>query len=146
HLGQRFLIHHADRQHGAILAAQPTDGYGSACDRIQAKATGEFYTAEVASSLWLGAQATNAEAIPFQGRAEQTLLLHFWPLTVLVFAPQQIDADGQGEFVGYVLAIPEVADLENFLADYPIMLGDLSDEIRGYRPAEAILDLPAQGA
>lgn len=112
----------------------------------QAAADGGFYTAEVASSLWLGAQATNAEALPFQGRAEQTLLLHFWPLTVLVFVPQQIDADGQGEFVGYVLAIPEIADLENFLADYPLMLADLSTDIRGYRPAEAILDLPAQGA
>jgi CRISPR-associated protein Cmx8 len=112
----------------------------------QAKANGGFYTKEVASSLWLGAQATNAEAIAFQGRAEQTLLLHFWQLTVMVFAPQQIDVDGKGEFVGYVLAIPEVADLENFLADYPMMLGDLSKDIRGYRPAEAVLDLPAQGA
>jgi CRISPR-associated protein Cmx8 len=112
----------------------------------RAKAKGEFYTAKVASSLWLGAQAANAEAIPFQGRAEQTLLLHFWQLTVLVFAPQQIDADGQGQFVGYVLAIPEVADLENFLADYPIMLSELGTAVRGFRPAEAVIDLPAQGA
>ncbi|MCI0361427.1 MAG: type I-MYXAN CRISPR-associated protein Cmx8 [Planctomycetaceae bacterium] len=112
----------------------------------RAKAKGDFYTTDVASSLWLGAQATNAEAIPFQGRAEQTLLLHFWPLTALVFAPQQIDADGQGEFVGYVLAIPEVADLENFRIDYPLMLNELDNQIRGYRPAEAVLDLPAQGA
>jgi CRISPR-associated protein Cmx8 len=112
----------------------------------RARTKGEFYTSAVASALWLGAQATNAEAIPFQGRAEQTLLLHLWALTVLVFAPQQIDADGQGEFVGYVLAIPEVADLENFVEDYPLLLSELGDDIRGYRPAEAIIDLPAQGA
>lgn len=105
-----------------------------------------FHVSEVAGSLWLGAQATNAELIPFQGRAEQNLLLHCWPLTILVFVPQQIDADGNGEFAGYVLAIPEVSDLENFLIDYPQMLGSLGTEIRGFRPAEAVIDLPAQGA
>ena len=68
----------------------------------------------MAGSLWLGAQAINAEAVPFQGRAEQNLLLHFWPLTALIFVPQQIDSDGKGDFVGYILAIPEVDDLENF--------------------------------
>jgi CRISPR-associated protein Cmx8 len=112
----------------------------------QARQTNGFHTAKVASSLWLGAQATNAEAIPFEGRAEQSFLLHFWPLTALIFVPQQIDHDGAGDFVGYVLAIPEVNELENFLVDYPLMLSQLGKETRGYRPAEAVIDLPAQGA
>jgi CRISPR-associated protein Cmx8 len=112
----------------------------------QARQRNGFYTTEVASALWLGAQATNAELLPFEGRAEQNLLLHFWPLTVLIFVPQQIGMDGDREFVGFVLAIPEVADLENFLLDYPQMLTQLSKEARGYRPAEAVIDLPAQGA
>lgn len=106
----------------------------------------QFHTTEVAGSLWLGAQAVNAEGIPFEGRAEHNLLLHFWPLTILIFVPQQIDSDGESEFVGYVLAIPEVADLTSFCADYPLMLHNLSDDIRGFRPAEAVIDLPAQGA
>jgi CRISPR-associated protein Cmx8 len=105
-----------------------------------------FYTGEVASSLWLGAQAVNAEAIPFVGRAEQNLLLHFWPLTVLIFQPQQITREGKNEFVGYTLAIPEVSDLESFVEDYPAMLHELGTEVRGYRPADAVIDLPAQGA
>jgi hypothetical protein len=105
-----------------------------------------FYTAEVGSSLWLGAQAVNAESIPFVGRAEQNLLLHFWSLTVLIFQPQQITRDGKNEFVGYTLAIPEVSDLEGFVEDYPAMLHDLKTDVRGYRPAEAVIDLPAQGA
>jgi CRISPR-associated protein Cmx8 len=105
-----------------------------------------FHTAEVASSLWLGAQALNAEAIPFVGRAEQNLLLHFWPLTVLIFQPQQITREGKNEFVGYTLAIPEVSDLEGFVNDYPAMLHELGTEVRAYRPAEAVIDLPAQGA
>jgi len=111
-----------------------------------ARKKSEFYTTPIAGSLWIGAQATNAELIAFEGRAEQNLLLHFWPLTSLVYVPQVIDTDGSGDFVGYVLAIPEVADLDGFCADYPRMLTVLSEDVRGYRPAEAVIDLPAQGA
>ncbi len=112
-----------------------------------------FYTTEVGSALWLGAQATNAELLPFKGRAEQNLLLHFWPLTTLIFVPQQLKfkyEDDQlkveNDFVGYVVAIPEVTRLDTFLFDYPQMLSQLGTDMRGYRPAEAVIDLPAQGA
>jgi CRISPR-associated protein Cmx8 len=112
----------------------------------RARQEGRFYTAEVAGPLWLGAQATNAELVPFEGRAEQNLLLHFWPLTALVFAPRLVRNDGETKFVGYALAIPEVADLEWFCEDYPRMLRDLPPDVRGYRPAAAVIDLPAQAA
>src|SRR5262249_49811754 len=113
---------------------------------VQSRRMNSFYTTEVAGSLWLGAQATNAETIPFHGRAEQNLLLHFWPLTTQIFVPQQIDYDGAGDFRGYVLAIPVITDLKNFVIDYALMLSQLSDDVRGFRPAEAVIDLPAQGA
>src|SRR5262249_55746035 len=100
----------------------------------KARQKNTFHTTEVAGSLWLGAQTVNAEAIAFVGRAEQNLLLHFWPLTVLIFQPQQITSDGEGEFVGYTLAIPEVSELESFVDDYPNMLRELGTNIRGYRP------------
>ena len=58
--------------------------------------------------------------------------------------PQQINNDGEREFVGYCLAIPEVADLELFCEDYPELLHNLSTEVKGFRPAEAVIDLPAQ--
>ena len=51
-----------------------------------------------------------------------------------------IDLNGAGDFVGYVLAIPEVADLENFIIDYPQMLTQLRKELRWYRPADAVID------
>ena len=105
-----------------------------------------FYTTPVASSLWLGSQATNAENLAFEGRAEHNLLLHFWPLTSLVYVPQMVTPDGNSEFVGYVLAIPEVASLKVFLARYPRMLADLRPTPRGFRPMEAVVDLPAEGA
>ena len=100
----------------------------------------------MASSLWLGAQEFNAEAIKFVGRVEQNLLLHFWPLTVLVLVPQVIDADGESEFRGYALAIPEVSHLEYFCDDYPELLRALPKEVRGFRPAGAVIDLPDQAA
>jgi CRISPR-associated protein Cmx8 len=106
----------------------------------------EFFTSSVAGSLWLGAQANNAENVAFDGRAEQNLLLHFWPLTSLVYVPQVVTPDGKSDFVGYVLAIPEVVSLKAFLACYPRMLEGLSDAPHGYRPAEAVIDLPAEGA
>lgn len=111
-----------------------------------AREKNEFYTSSVAGSLWLGAQANNAENVVFEGRAEQNLLLHFWPLTSLVYVPQVVTPDGKSEFIGYVLAIPEVVSLKAFLACYPCMLDGLSDDLHGYRPAEAVIDLPAEGA
>lgn len=111
-----------------------------------ARAKNSFYTSAVAGSLWLGAQAINAEGIPFEGRADQNLLLHFWPLTSLVFVPQVVEPDGESRFVGYVLAIPEVTDLDVFLSTYPRMLEEFKSDARGFRPAEAVIDLPAEGA
>jgi CRISPR-associated protein Cmx8 len=107
-----------------------------------------YSIAKISGALWLGAQEQNAETIPFQGRVEQNLLLHFWPLTVMVFVPQRINNDGETELgnASYALAIPEVAHLENFCEDYLDLLHNLPREIRGYRPAKAIIDLPAQAA
>jgi CRISPR-associated protein Cmx8 len=112
----------------------------------QARADNRFFTAEVASSLWLGAQEFNAERVPFVGRAEHNLLLHFWPLTTLVFVPQEVKPDGEAKFAGYALAIPEVSHLVHFCDEYPEMLHELSPAPRAYRPAEAVIDLPEQGA
>lgn len=122
------------------------DAWQGLLNAEKAQQRNTFYTTEVASALWLGAQALNAEAIPFVGRAEQNLLLHFWPLTVLIFQPQRITREGASEFVGYSLAVPEVSDLESFVEEYPTLLAGLGTDVRGYRPADAVIDLPAQGA
>ncbi|MDB5392431.1 MAG: cmx8 [Planctomycetaceae bacterium] len=111
-----------------------------------ARRKGLFKTDSISSALLLGAQALNAESVSFEGRVEQTLLLHFWPLTVLIFVPQVIENDGGNDFVGYSLAIPEVSDLDNFCRDYSSLLGRLPKEPRGYRPLGAVIDLPEQSA
>lgn len=111
----------------------------------KARAKNGFHTAEVSSALWPGAQAVNAEGVAFEGRAEQNLLLHFWPLAVLLFVPRRVEADGSSDFAGYTLAVPEVSDLKRFLRHYPLMLHGLPKDARGYRPAGAVIDLPAEG-
>jgi len=103
-------------------------------------------TSKLSGALLLGSQAFSAESVPFQDRIDHALLLHFWPLVVQIFVPQQVDFDGSTEFVGYALAIPEVADLEDFCEEYPEILHNLETSARGYRPATAVIDIPAQAA
>jgi CRISPR-associated protein Cmx8 len=46
----------------------------------------------------------------------------------------------------YAVAIPEVQALADFVRDYPRMLADLARKALLYRPAAAVIDLPAEGA
>ena len=112
----------------------------------KARMKNAFHTAEISSALLPGAQAQNAEGVPFEGRAEHNILLHYWPLAVRLFVPHQVDTDGSTEFVGFTLAVPEVSDLEQFIHDYPNMLNGLTKNACGYRPAESVIDLAAEGA
>ena len=107
---------------------------------------GGVKTCEVAGAVLLGAQATNAEAVPFRDRVEQALLLHFWQLTARIFVPEQLGADGSRDFAGFVLAIPDVSDLTQFVRRYKRSLAVLSPRMNGYYPADAVISLPAEGA
>lgn len=109
-------------------------------------AKGRLFTEDLASSIFLGSQAISAEKVPFRGRPEENLLLHFWPLVARVFVPEAVDRDGKSKFTGYVFAIPEVADLEGFVEEYSLSLPQLGDSMRGYVPAEAVISLPEEGA
>lgn len=114
----------------------------------KARAKSGFHTAALSSALFPGAQALSAEAVPFEGRAEENVLLHFWPLTALLFVPQEIERDGSTNLPAssYTVAIPDVSALSEFVTEYPKLLADLSGEVRGYRPAQSVIDLPAEGA
>jgi CRISPR-associated protein Cmx8 len=106
---------------------------------------GSVKTEEISSALMLSAQAFNAEAVPFVGRVDQNLLLHFWQVVTLSFVPQFLDIDGQYQHRGFVLAIPDVCDLRGFCEVFPLILhDDLGREKRGFRPADALIDIPAQ--
>lgn len=106
----------------------------------------EDYTVELPSTYFLGAQANNAENVPFKDRARLQFLLHFWLFAAQIYVPAVIDNENKRNFVGYALAIPDVANLEWFCDQLPEMLSDRSIEKSGYRPRDAIVDLAVASA
>lgn len=105
----------------------------------------KIYTVPIASSIFVGAQAENAERIPFRGRADEAFLLHFWPVVMGVYVPEIIERDGKTKFSGYVFAIPDVSDHSGFVQDFVETLGQLGTQMAGYRPKQAVVALPQEG-
>lgn len=103
---------------------------------------------DLAGSLFLGAQSVNAEKISFKGRIDENFLLHFWPVVMGVFVPEVIDDEGKSAFAkgNFVIAIPEVTDVQGFVEEFLSMVARLKKEMKGYRPADAVISLPQEGA
>jgi len=114
-------------------------------DGQEAQTEGKPKTSALTGSLMLAVQEVTAEAISFEDRAETQILLHFWPLTIRVFVPQRIDGDGKSEFVGYSLAIPEVAHIDDFCKSYKRLMSRLDAGRTLFRPSGAVVALPEQG-
>jgi CRISPR-associated protein Cmx8 len=115
--------------------------------KVRTRSTG------LASALFIGAQARTAEGVAFQGDPCENLLLHFWPTVMTCWVPEVLRVARIGrrlridrQPVGYVLAVPEVADLEEFLETFPRVVGELSAEAAGYRPRQALISVPEEGA
>lgn len=107
---------------------------------------GAFVTESIAGSLFIGAQDKNAERVGFVGRIEHNLLLHFWQWASPIFAPRTVHPrSGKWEPQGFLIAIPEVADLPQFIDDMIHYWRDLDPARSGYRPTDALVDLPAEG-
>lgn len=108
------------------------------------RAKSRLATGPISGALLLGAQAINAESVPFKGRVDHNLLLHFWQVMVMTFVPQVVaKKDGKIKRVGYVLTIPDVADLVEFRAAYPKALGNLEVDEKRF-PKSARVDVPEQ--
>ncbi len=106
----------------------------------------ETFTVDLPSTYFLGAQAFNAETVPFKDRARFQFLLHFWLFAAQIYIPAAINNEGNRDFVGYALAIPDVSDLEGFCDELPFVLSDRGAEKSGYRPRDAIVDLAIESA
>jgi CRISPR-associated protein Cmx8 len=104
------------------------------------------HTASLSSALFPGTQDINAERVPFEGLSHQNILLHFWPFVTLLYVPNMVERDGSSGFVGYTLAVPEVAHLADFVEQFPKLLASLEGKVRAYRPAGAVVDIAAEGA
>ena len=104
-----------------------------------------FATASISGAFLLGAPAVNAELVPLEGRVDHNLLLHFWQLVVSTYIPMLVNRKKKKvEPVGYVLAIPDVADLVAFRQLLPQILAARQDAASGRIPERARLDLPEQ--
>ncbi|OLP20444.1 type I-MYXAN CRISPR-associated protein Cmx8 [Leptolyngbya sp. 'hensonii'] len=104
------------------------------------------FTVDLPSTYFLGAQANNAENVPFKDRARFQFLLHFWLFATQIYVPAVVDNEGKRNFVGYALAIPDVAYLQWFCEEIVGILGDRSPELSGYRPRDCIVDLAMESA
>lgn len=99
------------------------------------------------STYYLGAQAKTAEGVLFQDRARWQLLLHFWPHVVQLYVPRVIDLkDGKTKFDGVAVAIPDVANLDDFAAELTAHLAHRSPDAAAYLPRGAVVDLPVEAA
>lgn len=104
------------------------------------------YSVELPSTYYIGAQAMNAENVPFKDLARFQFLLHFWPYSIQIYVPSVVNNEGERNFVGYALAIPDIADLELFCEEFPAVLRGRGVELAGYRPRESVVDLAIEGA
>ena len=104
------------------------------------------FTVDLPSTYFLGAQANNAENIPFKDRARFQLLLHFWLFAAQIYVPAVVNNEGKRDFVGYAIAIPDVANLKRFCGRLPKILKERSVELSGYRPRDCIVDLAVESA
>ncbi len=106
---------------------------------------GKVLTKPISSSIFIGAQDVNAEKIPFKGQVEHNLLLHFWALAALTYVPQVFSIDGESDFKGYVLVVPEPSDLGFFWEDVIELMTRLETETAGYRPKASVISIPEEG-
>ncbi len=115
-----------------------------AAEAWEALATGPQAGVELPSTYFLGAQARTAENASFRDRVSSQFVLHFWPFVVAIYVPVLVDRDGSRDFKGLALAVPEVADLGQFVDDWPQVVRARSPKISGYRPADSLVDLAGE--
>ena len=110
------------------------------------------YAVELPSTYFIGAQASNAENVPFKDRARFQFLLHFWAFVAQIYVPITWEYERKTKRekmkdLGYALVIPDIADLKTFCEIYPAVLHGRSEQKFGYgRPKESIIDVAAEGA
>ncbi len=101
---------------------------------------------DLPSTYFLGAQEKTAENVCFRDLARYQFLLHFWPFVASVYVPSVVENDGKRKYIGYAIAVPDVADLEEFCAELPEAMGERTSQLAGYIPAQARVDLALESA
>jgi len=106
------------------------------------------HTVELPSTYYIGAQAANAENVPFRDRARYQFLLHFWSYVAGIYVPVIINNKGERDLTGnaYVIAIPDVLELQTFVEVLPRTWERRGIDLAGFRPRDAVVDIVAEGA
>ena len=123
------------------------DGLVPNCSNIdKGLAKSRFKTEPISGALMLGAQAVNAEGVPFSGRVDHNLLLHFWQLVVLTFVPSGHPQEKTRRSSGSATSWPSPTSPTSlsFVPNFPQILQGLEAKDPKHTPPKARLDLPAQ--
>ena len=105
-------------------------------------------------TYYLSAEELTAENLSMKDIVYLRFLLNFSPFVFQVYRPRLItiqkDKDKKLklkiELNGYVLAIPDVANLKRFCYFFPKLLKQRSNKKFGYSPQESIIDLAEESA
>lgn len=125
----------------ARAEARDIDDGGEAWDELAAKPDS---TVDLSSTYALGAQDVSAENVPFEDVARFRFLLHFWSVVAAIYVPAVLQRDGKRDFVGYALAMPDVAILGDFVAAWEGVARSRGCEASGFRPRDAVIDIAAE--
>ncbi len=109
-------------------------------------------TEGIAGTVFIGAQASNAELVSFTGIPTDNFLLHFWPIVSLIFIPRSFSVERSKDRAtsikwddyGFALAVPEISHLQLFIDDIMDILQQLEVKTVGNRPAQAFIDLTVE--
>ena len=99
---------------------------------------------ELSSACAIGVEAQSAEGVTFLEAEKCRFLLHFWPFAVSIYVPATLDRDGQRGFSGFAVVVPDVGTLDAFVEEWPAVARGRGSEASGYRPREAIIDVPGE--
>lgn len=103
----------------------------------------------LSSSLFIGAEGSNAEDVSFNDIAKNHFLLNFWVFATQIYAPKEWKYDRKtksekAEDVGFSLVIPDIGNLEAFCEEMPDILKSRNNKPSGYRPKESVIDVVAE--
>jgi CRISPR-associated protein Cmx8 len=111
------------------------------------------YAIGLSSTHFIGAEAKNAEEVPFKDRARFQFLLHFWPFVAQIYIPTVYVYDKNTKKYKtelsntYAVSMPDVSNLADFCGELPVVLKhNRGVEMTGYRPRDCVIDLAAEGA
>ncbi len=128
------------------LGPQDTKTVPEDAKKIWHAINSQHQSIELPSTYYLGAQSKTAENTGFRDQASNLFLLHFWPFVTQVYQPQVVDNEGTRKNVGFAIVIPDISNIKIYADEIKNLLLDRNTDLAGYRPKQAIVDIPLESA